>query len=523
MKKVISIKARLALTLGCLGVLLLITGAVGVTGIYRSNAVQEATYSNQLASALALSKSTAYLMRAGIATEHAALAALTPQMPEQIAEARSYLVSSTKWWNDYDQLDRTDAHETELADATRSARLALVNDGIEPILKTLAASGATVPFDAVQASARMAVLYKKMVAALTELNNYQRTLGADNYARSQAAFKVVIAATAVASLAGVLLAALSWLLLRRAIAVPLDTAVSQFAGIAAGDLSANVTIHANDEMGQLLSGLKDMQGKLAQTIQRVRLGAGSIASGSRQIAAGNQDLSARTSEQAAALEQAAATMEELSAVVEQNARNAQQADGLARKTVEIAASGDAAMQRVHERMTLINRHAGQVGEIVATIESLAAQTNILALNAAVEAARAGEQGKGFAVVAQEVRQLSRRSADAAKDIKALANETVASAGSGVTLTAEAAAKMEEIRVSVAQVTTLMSEIASASAEQSEGIRQASVAITEMDRGTQQTAAFVEEAAAAAASLESQAAGLHATVGTFRLPALQEFA
>jgi methyl-accepting chemotaxis protein-1 (serine sensor receptor) len=363
----------------------------------------------------------------------------------------------------------------------------------------------------------MALLYRKMVVALTELNNYQRSLGADNYARSQGAFKLVIAATAAAACIGIIGALLSWFLLRRAIAVPLDTAVGQFAGIAAGDLSAHIAIHTDDEMGRLLSGLKDMQSQLAQTIHRVRLGAGSIASGSRQIASGNQDLSARTSEQAAALEQAAATMEELSAAVGQNARNAQQADSLARKAVEIAAGGDAAMQRVRERMTLINRHAGQVGEIVATIESLAAQTNILALNAAVEAARAGDQGKGFAVVAQEVRLLSRRSADAAKDIKALANETVSSAGSGVTLTEEAAATMQEIRESIERVTTLMSEIASASAEQSDGIMQASVAIGEMDRGTQQTAAFVEEAAAAAASLESQAAGLHETVGVFRLP------
>jgi methyl-accepting chemotaxis protein len=169
-------------------------------------------------------------------------------------------------------------------------------------------------------------------------------------------------------------------------------------------------------------------------------------------------------------------------------------------------------------MGSINESAKKIVDIIGVIDGIAFQTNILALNAAVEAARAGEQGRGFAVVASEVRNLAQRSAGAAKEIKALIGDSVGKVEAGTRLVDEAGSTMGDIVASITRVTDIMSEITAASSEQRDGIEQINQAITQMDEVTQQNAALVEEAAAAADSLQEQAAHLADVVGVFKLAA-----
>ncbi|HJV84563.1 MAG TPA: methyl-accepting chemotaxis protein, partial [Noviherbaspirillum sp.] len=146
-------------------------------------------------------------------------------------------------------------------------------------------------------------------------------------------------------------------------------------------------------------------------------------------------------------------------------------------------------------------------------------------NAAVEAARAGEQGRGFAVVAAEVRNLAQRSAGAAKEIKALIGDSVEKVDAGSKLVDEAGKTMDEIVTSVKHVADIMGEISAASQEQSSGIEEINRAIAEMDEMTQQNASLVEQAAAAAGSMQDQSSKLEQAVAVFKLdaagqPALQ---
>jgi methyl-accepting chemotaxis protein len=169
-------------------------------------------------------------------------------------------------------------------------------------------------------------------------------------------------------------------------------------------------------------------------------------------------------------------------------------------------------------MASINDSSKKIVDIIGVIDGIAFQTNILALNAAVEAARAGQQGRGFAVVASEVRTLAQRSAAAAKEIKLLIDDSVSKVDAGAKLVDTAGTTMDEIVASVRRVTDIMGEISSASQEQTSGIEQINMAVTQMDQVTQQNASLVEEAAAAAESLQDQARTLAQLVSIFKLDA-----
>ena len=285
--------------------------------------------------------------------------------------------------------------------------------------------------------------------------------------------------------------------------------------IAEGDLTIAINTHASDQ-DSILFAVKTMQQQLATTISEIRRSADTIATASTEIASGNMDLSGRTEAQASALEETAASMEQLTSTVNQNAQNAAQANDMVSSTSGIAVKGGQVVQEVIDTMETINAASRKIVDIISVIDGIAFQTNILALNAAVEAARAGEQGRGFAVVASEVRNLAQRSAAAAKEIKALIGESVDCVECGGRLVTEAGSTMSEVVDSVQRVTHIMAEIADASREQSTGIGHVNQAITEMDAVTQQNAALVEQAAAAAASLQEQSATLAQLVSRFRV-------
>jgi methyl-accepting chemotaxis protein len=304
--------------------------------------------------------------------------------------------------------------------------------------------------------------------------------------------------------------------LTKGITTPLSRAVDAARRVAAGDLTGDIRVHGSDETGQLLGALKDMNQSLLNIVGEVRNGTHSIAIASSEIAAGNQDLSARTEQQAASLEETASSMEELTSTVKQNADNARQANQLAGAAASVARKGGSVVAEVVGTMESIDASSRKIVDIITVIDGIAFQTNILALNAAVEAARAGEQGRGFAVVASEVRNLAQRSAAAAKEIKGLIGDSVEKVNAGTRLVSDAGNTMEEIVSSVQRVSDIISEITAASAEQSSGIDEVYKAVGQMDQVTQQNAALVEEAAAAAESMQNQACSLAEVVSVFKV-------
>src|SRR5450830_400723 len=360
---------------------------------------------------------------------------------------------------------------------------------------------------------------QKWHAELTALGNLEERQNQEAARASTSAYDAARWLMLVTSVIGVVTALLAalWItrnLLRKLGGEP-DYAVAIAGQIADGDLAAHIAIKAGDQ-DSLLAAMKLMRDKLAALVMQVRTGSETISTASVEIARGNLDLSARTEQQAGSLEETASSMEQLNSTVKQNAESALQANKLAVAASDVAVQGGSVVAQVVATMASINASSQKVVDIISVIDGIAFQTNILALNAAVEAARAGEQGRGFAVVASEVRSLAQRSASAAKEIKVLIGDSVERVGAGSKLVEQAGVTMDDVVKSVQRVTTIVGDITLASQEQSTCIAEIGSAITLMDQATQQHAALVEQATAAAQSLQQQAVELADAVAGFVL-------
>lgn len=355
-----------------------------------------------------------------------------------------------------------------------------------------------------------------------QLLELKKSAASDKTAARLSAENALNAASTVAVSVAVLCmlgCAYSLLALRRRLELELggdpSDARHALAMVESGDLVSRVPVRSGDTRS-LMAAIGRMQTAMRGLVGQINQAAHSIGTATGEIAGGNLDLSSRTERQASSLQQVAASMEELGSAVEHNTDSARQATTLSSEANNIAIKGGAAVQAVVDTMSGISSQSQKIAEITNVIDGIAFQTNILALNAAVEAARAGEQGRGFAVVASEVRSLAQRSAQAAKEINVLIGENVTKVEQGAVQVQNAGETMRDVVGQIGRVSSLIREIANATGEQSDGLRQVSQAVSLLDEATQQNAALVEEAGAAAESLNQQARQLTTLVSTFKV-------
>ena len=508
----LTIKVRLAVVVGLLCVIAGVISLTGLSALGETNKSVETIYKDRLVALGQLHNILVLNQQNQLSVARAVL--LTgDQQQDEARRINERIEAITSVWKAYSSTYLTD-EEKVLAATFAEARAKFVAGSLRPALTAMQA-GDTLALQAI-VQGPMAELSAPLNKVMKELVDLQLAVGASEYAASQERFEasrlLSISLTIIGVLAGVAIG--TWII--RSISRSLHGALTIAQSVAEGDLTTEVTVDSNDEVGRLVAALKQMQGSLVGIVNEVRSGTDTIATAAGEIAAGTLDLSARTEEQASSLEETASSMEELSSTVRQNADNARQANQMAVSAASVAGKGGQVVAQVVETMGAIDSSSRKIVDIISTIDGIAFQTNILALNAAVEAARAGEQGRGFAVVASEVRNLAQRSAVAAKEIKSLIDNSVQQVDTGNKLVAEAGATMTEVVDSVRRVTDIMSEIMAATQEQSAGIEQVNDAVGQMDQVTQQNAALVEEASAAAASMDVQAASLLRVVSVFKL-------
>ncbi len=514
-----SIKSRLVFVIGFLSVLLVGIGILGLTSLGSANDAFKSVYENRTVALGQLARITMLINQNQIAISGVTAGQLSA-FPDDVSVVDKKVDDASNTIKEIDTLWKAflgtylTPEEKKLADAFDANRMAYGRAGFLPAVAALRAHDFQQASELLQGP--LTESFPAVQASMEALSQLQLDVAKSQFQASQARYAVVRNVSIAAIAFGVLLAGLIGFWLIRTISRSLREALRLAESVAAGDLTQTIDAHSNDEIGQLLQALKNMNASLVTIVGQVRHGTETISVASREIASGNADLSARTESQASSLEETASSMEELTSTVKQNAENARQANQLVVSTADVAAKGGEVVGQVVDTMASIKDSSRKIADIIGVIDGIAFQTNILALNAAVEAARAGEQGRGFAVVASEVRNLAQRSAGAAKEIKALIEDSVDKVDAGGKLVDEAGKTMDEIVTSVKRVTDIMSEIAAASQEQSAGIEQVNQAVTQMDDATQQNAALVEEAAAAAESLQDQAGKLAEAVSVFRL-------
>ncbi|MES2323203.1 MAG: methyl-accepting chemotaxis protein [Pseudomonadota bacterium] len=351
---------------------------------------------------------------------------------------------------------------------------------------------------------------------LAQLSALEKSLSVAAYSAAREESRTLVITMAGLVLLSIALSLLVTVLVRRAMLADIRAISNVVDALAQGRLATGPVNHGRDEIAAASRALDQTIGQLNTTLHTILTSVHSIDTASQEIASGNLDLSTRTEMQAGSLEETASAMESLTLAVKDNASNARLANDLASSAAVLAAKGGQAVERAVLTMDQIKASSRKIVDIIGTIDGISFQTNILALNAAVEAARAGEQGRGFAVVASEVRTLAQRSAAAAREIKILIADSVSIIDGGSASVNEAGKRMGEIVASVQQVNDIIERISVASSEQAEGIAEVNHAVGQMDGMTQQNAALVEEAAAAAGSLNEQTAMLSQAVSIFKI-------
>ncbi|MEG2371363.1 MAG: methyl-accepting chemotaxis protein [Hydrogenoanaerobacterium sp.] len=376
--------------------------------------------------------------------------------------------------------------------------------------------------------------------------------------RAAVTSSVILAALCIASLVIILL--ILYVILKRQLA-PISKIVYVANRLSEGDLSVDIEINSNDEIGELskafkstISSLRTMVIAISEildliaaknlsldiytefkgdfstiensmrrivvdlntVISSISLSAEQVSSGSEQVSEGAQALSQGATEQASSIEELAATISEISEQIQSNAANAKEAKLQAGQVGVKVEESNSQMQSMISAMDEINISSDKINKIIKNIEDIAFQTNILALNAAVEAARAGAAGKGFAVVADEVRSLAGKSQQAAKETTELIKDSISSVKKGAVIAGKTAQSLAEVVEGTKSVSDIVSRISKSSSEQAVSVAQVTLGIDQISGVVQTNSATAEQSAAASEELSAQASMLKQLMGGFLL-------
>ncbi|WP_239616328.1 methyl-accepting chemotaxis protein [Cohnella mopanensis] len=339
----------------------------------------------------------------------------------------------------------------------------------------------------------------------------------------------------------------------RAISIPIIKLRAMASKIAEGDLrDTHVTVKNNDEIGELAKAFNLMANNLRDLIYDVGTNAEQVAASSEQLTASadqtgqvtehvaqiTENLAEGTEKQVHSIEGSVSLVHQMDEEAKNIANRASRVTESAQYASQVASEGGTAVQTAVNQMSSVQTNVGEItkvvtalgertseiGEIIAIITDIAAQTNLLSLNAAIEAARAGENGRGFAVVAGEVRKLAEQTAQSGKQVSevigAIQSETMQTIEmviqgekeilEGIEAVNNAGASFTQIQESIQEVNEQIKEVSDSSVEMSLEMQQLVSAFDEMYQITQATA---EGTHSVSASTQEQLASVEEIAGS----------
>ncbi|BCQ26913.1 Tar ligand binding domain-containing protein (plasmid) [Caballeronia sp. NK8] len=512
----LTVRARLAIVTGAVAAVLVAVGSVGLFGVQQGNAALRHVFEGRAQALQTISTIDELITQSQFAISDAVLDPSAQKTQTVVTSTQQRIANIDALLGRYLRYP-LDATEAPLAKRLASDWATLRDKGFRPTASLLAANNLSeAQWIVTQQIEPTAARVKKET---TELRAFQLSAAQQEYDHAQRVSRVVQWTVGACIAAGVALVGWLCLSMARALIRQLGGEPALAANVARrvsqGDLLTDVPVAPGDTQS-VMHAMSLMRSQLASMVGDIKRSTDTIGIAAADITEGNHALSARTEEHAASLQQTSASMEQIASTVRTNADHANRARELAKEASVRAKDGERAVADAIARMTDLSARSAQIGQITGVIESIAFQTNLLALNAAVEAARAGSLGRGFAVVAEEVRALARRSSGAAKEIAQLTREVNAHVESSGSTVKHAGSTLTDLLASVDGVSALVEAIATASSEQSGGIDEVNDAVSQMDRLMQGNAALVNEAAAAALSLDAQARELRQTVQAFQV-------
>jgi methyl-accepting chemotaxis protein len=334
----------------------------------------------------------------------------------------------------------------------------------------------------------------------------------------------------IAGLVALALAIAMIIILNRTLSNPLKEISRAAEQIAAGDLSKNVSLdRRRDEVGLLARIFDRMSENLRAQISGMIEGANVLGAAASEIVVATTQLASTAAQSATAVSETTTTVEEVRQTAEVTNQKARYVFDTAQKTVQISAGGRKAaadvaagmnrlrqqMEAIAESMVSLSEQSQAIGQIIATVEDLAAQSNLLAVNAAIEAAKAGEHGKGFGVVAQEVKSLAAQSRQATNQVRTILSDIQRATTAAVmateqgtkaveaheTQTSSAAESIQSLSGSVSEAAQAATQIAASSQQQLVGMGQVATAMESIKQASTQNVASARQLESAARNVD----------------------
>jgi methyl-accepting chemotaxis protein len=311
-----------------------------------------------------------------------------------------------------------------------------------------------------------------------------------------------------------------------------------------GDLTVRLAPVGDRQLDALAANLNRMVQSLGDMSGQVREATSGMGAATSEILAAVSQHTASAAEQSSAISQTAVTVEEVRASAEQAARRAQEVAGQAETSAQVSDEGTQTVERliggmneirdkvqeIARNILALSQQTQLVGDITATVNDLADQSNMLALNAAIEAAKAGEQGKGFAVVAAEVRNLAEQSKQATAQAQTILSEIQRGTNQAVLATEEGTRVVEggvdlaqrsgdviaQLADTIRETAQAAKVIAASAHEQSIGMDQIAQAMGDINQMTTQFVAGAQQSQGAAEGVRDLADRLQELIERYRV-------